>query len=67
MASPDDQPIRTHVRVVKDSDNPCDSCGEKGSTYEIRLPLKAARVCPKCWWEIKIQIRDLANAWLLKS
>jgi hypothetical protein len=61
MTPKSDEAVRTHVRVVRDTQNPCDSCAEKGSTHEIRLPLKTVRVCPRCWWEIKIQIRDLVH------
>lgn len=54
--------IRPHVRVVKDDMlHSCDSCGTKQDLHEIRFPHKVLSICPRCFWEMKIQMRDLTT------
>lgn len=53
--------VRHHIRVVKAEDSACHSCGVVDDIFEVRLPVKNFMICPRCFWEMKIQIRDLTT------
>lgn len=64
MASPEEtneSAVRPHIRVVKTPDGACHSCGTTGDIFEVRLPVKDFKICSRCFWEMKIQIRDLTT------